>query len=175
MRTKPYSTTDLSDEQWTILEPLLPARLPDGRPREVNLREVLNAIFYKLKHAVVWADLPRDLPASGTVFDYYAAWSRSGLWERFNDALVGRCRQQLGREAAPSIAVLDSQSVANASEGALGGYDAAKHVDGIKRHILVDTNGFVLAAKVTAASVPEREGARALFGKLAQKKRRPSG
>lgn len=174
MRTKPYST-DLSDEQWAILEPMLPARLPDGRPREVSLREVVNAIFYKLKHAVVWADLPRDLPASGTVFDYYAAWTRSGLWERLNDALVGRCRQQLGREAAPALAVLDSQSVANASEGALGGFDAAKRVDGVKRHILVDTNGFLLAAKVTAASVPEREGARVLFGRLAQKKRRARG
>ena len=174
MRTKPYST-DLSDEQWAILEPLLPARLPDGRPREVSLREVLNAIFYKLKHAVVWSDLPRDLPASGTVFDYYAAWTRSGLWETLNDALVGRCRQALGCEAAPSIAVLDSQSVANASEGALGGYDAAKQVEGIKRHIAVDTNGFLLAVKVTEASVPEREGARVLFGRLAQKKRRPGG
>lgn len=174
MRTKPYST-DLSDEQWAILEPLLPGRLPDGRPREVSLREIINAVFYKLKHAVVWSDLPRDLPASGTVFDYYAAWTRSGLWEALNDALVSRCRQQLGREAAPSIAVLDSQSVANASEGALGGYDAAKRVDGIKRHLAVDTNGFLLAAKVTEASVPERQGARALFGKLAQKKRRPGG
>ena len=78
MRTKPYST-DLSDEQRAILEPLLPARLPDGRPREVDLREVVNAIFYKLKHAVIWSDLPRDLPAHGTVFDYYAAWTRPGL------------------------------------------------------------------------------------------------
>lgn len=160
MRTKPYST-DLSDEQWAILAPLLPACLPDGRPREVSLREVLNAIFYKLKHAVVWSDLPRDLPPAGTVYDYYAAWSRSGLWEQLNDALTARCRQALGREAAASIAVVDSQSVANASEGAKGGYDGAKQTDGIKRHIVVDTNGFLLAAKVTAASVPEREGARA--------------
>ena len=119
MRTKPYST-DLSDEEWAMLEPLLPVRLPDGRPREVSLREVLNAIFYKLKHAVAWSDLSRDLPPSGTVFDYYAAWTRSGLWERMNDALVGRGRQMLGREAAPSIAVLDSQSVANATEGGQG-------------------------------------------------------
>lgn len=174
MRTKPYST-DLSDEEWTLLAPLLPARLPDGRPREVHLREVVNAIFYKLKHAVAWADLPRDLPAAGTVFDYYAAWTRSGLWERMNDTLVGRCRQMLGREATPSIAVLDSQSVANAAEGAKGGFDGAKRLDGIKRHIVVDTNGFLLAAKVTDASVPEREGARTLLKVLAQKKRRPGG
>lgn len=107
MRTKPYST-DLSDEQWAILEALLPARFSDGPPREANLREVLNAIFYKLKHAVVWADLPRDLPAAGTVYDYYAAWTRSGLWEHLNDALVGRCRYALGREPSAAIAVLDS-------------------------------------------------------------------
>lgn len=175
MRTKPYST-DLSDEEWAILEPLLPARLPDGRPREVALREVVNAVFYKLKHAVAWADLPRDLPPSGTVFDYYAAWSRSGLWEALNDALTERGRQALGRGATPAIAVIDSQSVANAAEGAQGAYDGAKQVDGIKRHIMVDTNGFLLAAKVTAANVGERAGARTLFGRLAKKKRvRPGG
>lgn len=174
MRTKPYST-DLTDEQWAILAPLLPVRRPDGRPREVSLREVLNAIFYQLKHAVVWADLPRDLPPAGTVYDHYAAWTRSGLWERLNDALTARCRQALGREAAAAIAVVDSQSVANAREGAKGGYDGAKQIDGVKRHLVVDPNGFPLAANVTAASVPAREGARALFGKLAKKKRRARG
>lgn len=116
MNRKRY-TSDLSDKEWTILEALIPAAKRGGRPRSVNMREVLNAIFYVLKRGCQWANLPGDFPPYSTVFDYYNQWRKNKIWQHFNDALREQVREAEGREATPSAAVLDSQSVKTTEKG----------------------------------------------------------
>lgn len=118
MDKKPYPS-DLTDEEWAILEPLLPPAKRGGRPRTVALRQVLNAIFYVLKSGCQWEMLPRDFPPKGTVYHYYNSWRKDGTWQRINQALREQLRQQLGREATPSAAIIDSQSVKTTEKGAV--------------------------------------------------------
>jgi putative transposase len=104
-------TTDLTDAQWALLEPLLPPVLKWGRPREHCYREILNAIFYKVRNGCAWENLPHDLPPWPTVYDYFRQWRIDGRWQRIHDALVREERQRDGREVSPSAGVIDSQSV----------------------------------------------------------------
>jgi transposase len=110
-------TSDLTDAEWEIIEPLLPDDKPVGRLREVDLREVLNAIYYRADNGVKWRNLPGDFPAWQTVYTYFRSWVRLGLWEQINLALVGKVRQSVGREAEPSLTVIDSQSVKLGQKG----------------------------------------------------------
>ena len=116
MSRKRY-TSDLSDTEWAILEPLIPPAKPGGRPRTTNMREVLNAIFYILKTGGQWGNLPGDFPPYSTVFDYYTQWRKNKVWQHMKDALREQVRQAEGREATPSAAILDSQSVKTTEKG----------------------------------------------------------
>src|ERR1700674_3826088 len=116
MRRKRYSS-DLSDKEWALLEPMVPAAKPGGRPRTSNMREVVNAIFYVLKTGCQWENLPGDFPPYSTVFDYYNQWRKNKVWQQFNDALREQVRLSEGRAATPSAAVIDSQSVKTTEKG----------------------------------------------------------
>jgi len=160
--------TDMSDAQWELLQPLLPVVKPGGRPRSVDLRAVMNAIFYIVVAGCAWRMLPKDFPKWQTVYHYFRAWRLDGTWERLHAQLVQWERVAQGHEAAPSAASLDSQSVQTATLAALAvGYDGGKKIKGRKRHLMVDTLGLVMMVVVTAASVSDPQGARLLFARLA--------
>lgn len=116
MKRKRY-TSDLSDAEWRLLEPLIPAAKTGGRPRSVNMREVVNAIFYVLKTGCQWGNLPGDFPPYSTVFDYYNQWRKNKVWQAMNEALREQVRTAEGRETTPSAAILDSQSVKTTEKG----------------------------------------------------------
>ena len=161
---KPYPS-DLTDAQWAIVEPLLPRLVPAGAPRTTSFREVLDAIFYLLANGCKWSALPHDFPPEGTVRDYFHQWRRNGLWERIHDTLRRQVREQVGKEPEPSAGSVDSQSAKAARTGGMRGYDAGKKINGIKRHILVDTLGLILAVVVHPANIQDRDGAKLVFEK----------
>ncbi len=125
MPRKAYPT-DLTDAQWAILEPLIPPAKPGGRPREVDMREILNGIFYHLRVGGTWRALPHDLPPWQTVYDYFRLWRIDGTWERINAALRERVRIRAGRNPQPSGAILDSQSAKTTEKGGSAAMTAAR-------------------------------------------------
>ena len=155
----------MSDGAWRYLKPHLPVSVV-GRPRELSLRQVVNAILYVLKTGCQWRQLPREFPAWSAVYYYFYRWSRDGTWERLNHALRSWLRQKGGRHKHPTAGCLDSQSVKCTAVPGPRGYDAGKKVNGRKRHLLVDTLGLLLAVVVTAARVQDRDGARLLLARL---------
>ena len=167
MVRKPYDS-DITDVQWLLLEPLVPAAKTGGRPRSVDLREICNGIFYVLRAGCAWRLLPHDLPPWPTVYGYFRAWQQAGVWETFNAALRDAVREQVDRAAEPSAAIMDSQSVKSARGAGERGFDAAKHINGRKRHILVDVLGLLLEVIVTKADVPERAGGQLLLQRASE-------
>ena len=125
MDRKPYPR-DLTDDEWQLLEALIPPAKGGGRKRTVNMREVMNAIYYVLKTGCQWDYLPHDFPPKGTVYHYYNTWRQDGTWQRMNQALREELRQELGREATPSAAIIDSQSVKTTEKGAVAATTRAK-------------------------------------------------
>ncbi|MEO1406020.1 MAG: IS5 family transposase [Pseudomonadota bacterium] len=160
--------SDVTEQEWGLIEPLLPAPRPGGRPRTACLRRVVNAIFYLLQSGCQWRMLPRDFPPRSTVYGYFRRWRDDGTWARVHDVLYRRCRDLEGREESPSAAILDSQSVKTGPDARDEvGFDAGKELKGRKRHLLCDTLGLMMCIEVHSAGVQDRDGAALLFERIA--------
>ncbi|HPY31908.1 MAG TPA: IS5 family transposase [Verrucomicrobiota bacterium] len=155
-------TTDLTDTEWELIDCGFPKRAKTRRPRQRSYRKLLNAMFYVVRTACPWRNLPKDFAPWQTVYPYYQRWKRNQLWKPIHTHLGEHLRQVEGRKRQVSAASLDSQSVKSSECSAERGDDAGKQVNGRKRHMLVDTLGLVLGVMIPPANLQDRDAARQL-------------
>jgi transposase len=169
-RSKLRYESDLTDAEWDLVAPLIPPAKHGGTKRTVDMREIVNGIMYILSTGCQWRAIPKDLPPRSTLFGYLDRWDWDGTLERIHYTLYVLCREQAAREASPTVAIIDSQSVKSAEKGGGSidrpGYDAGKKIKGKKRHLLVDTEGLVLQVIVHAANLQDRDGGNLLLAAL---------
>jgi putative transposase len=158
-------THDLTDQQWNLISYCFPKAADTGRRRKYTYRELLNAIFYLLRTGCQWRNLPKDLPPWQSTYGYFRRWTNSGLLEDIHSVLRDQIRQVDYRQRQPSAGIIDSQSVKASESSGTRGYDAGKKINGIKRHILVDTMGLLLMVMVLPANIQDRDAARLLLKK----------
>ena len=155
--------TELTDSQWHHIKDFFPAPKATGRPREVEFREVVNAIVFLVVTGCQWRMLPKDYPKWQIVYHYFQRWQKDGIWYRIHETLRSDLRRKKGRHKHPTAGSLDSQSVKTTAVPSSRGFDAGKKINGRKRHILVDTLGLIITMAVTTAAVQDRDGARVLL------------
>jgi len=165
--------SDISDEEWNLIKDDIPKiksnKKTGGRPEKYPRREIVSAILYLVSSGCRYCDIPHDLPPGGIVWKYFNAWSKSGIWKKINNKLRKLVRSQRGRNENPSAGIIDSQTAKSIEIIENSGYDAGKKIKGRKRHLLTDTQGFVVNAVVHSAAIQDRDGAKILLrrsGKL---------
>lgn len=158
--------TDLTDRQWECIRKYIPLAKPGGRPRTLDMREVINAILYIVVGGCHWRMLPRSYPKWKSVYHYFREWRDDGTWQRIHDKLRAELRRKVGRDKQATAGCMDSQSVKGTHIPGKRGYDSNKRVMGRKRHIVVDTLGLMMAVVVTAASLSDPAGARLVLRRL---------
>jgi len=159
-------TSDLSEQQWKLVDSFFRPSPTTGRPRKHTYREILNACFYVIRTGCQWRNLPRDLPPWSLIYTYYRNWIISGFWITLHEYLRKKLRYAVGRKLKPSAAIIDSQTVKSTECSETRGYDAGKKINGRKRHIAVDTLGLLLLVIVTTANVQDRDAAQRLLAGL---------
>ena len=161
--------SNASNSQWAIISKIIQTK----RSRKYKLREIWNAISYLVKTSCQWRSLPSDFPNWRIVYYYFSVWTKSGLIQRIHDSLVKSFRKKAGRRPQPTVGIIDAQSVKNTLVNSQErGYDAGKKIKGIKRHVVVDTQGNILAIAIQSASVQDRDGAACVIEMMANKWRR---